>query len=201
MLDLNTVFDSNKEWAAKINAEDPEFFETLAKLQTPEYLWIGCSDSRVPANEIMGVKPGEVFVHRNIANMVIHTDFNCLSVIQYAIDVLKIKHIVICGHYDCGGVNAAMDGCSHGLIDNWLRHIKDIHRIYKDEIDAIDSDYEKRKRLCELNIIEQVRNICDTTIVQDAWNRNQELFVHGWVYSLTDGILNDLDVSRSSLAD
>ena len=199
MLYLERVFESNKKWAEKVNEEDPLFFETLAKLQNPEYLWIGCSDSRVPANEIMGVKPGEVFVHRNIANMVIHTDLNCLSVIQYAIDVLKIKHIIVCGHYDCGGVNAAMDRCSHGLIDNWLRHIKDIYRIHEQELSNLKSVKERNNRLCELNIIEQVRNICDTTIVQDAWDRGQELYIHGWVYYLKDGVLKDLNVSRSSI--
>ncbi len=196
---LKSIFDNNREWADKISKEQPDFFDQLSKQQNPEYLWIGCSDSRVPANEIINLPPGEVFVHRNIANVVVHTDLNCLSVIQYAVEVLKVKHIIVCGHYDCGGVTAAMEKKQHGLIDNWLRHIRDVYRFHAKELDGIE-DFEKRKdRLCELNVVEQVENICNTTIVKNAWQSNQLLSVHGWIFHLKDGLLQDLDVTTSSL--
>ncbi len=191
---LNKIFDNNKKWAEKIKKTDPEFFSKLSKQQNPEYLWIGCSDSRVPASEIVGMMPGEIFVHRNIANVVVHTDLNCLSVIQYAVDVLKVKHIIICGHYGCGGIKASLDNQEHGLIDNWLRNIKDIYRYHQEKIDALEDENEKVNLLCELNVIEQAANICHTTIVQSAWKSGQELAVHGWIYSIEDGILKDLNV-------
>ncbi|MCK4994942.1 MAG: carbonate dehydratase [Candidatus Omnitrophica bacterium] len=191
---LNKIFDNNKKWAEKIKKTDPEFFSKLSKQQNPEYLWIGCSDSRVPASEIVGMMPGEIFVHRNIANVVVHTDLNCLSVIQYAVDVLKVKHIIICGHYGCGGIKASLDNQEHGLIDNWLRNIKDIYRYHQGKIDALEDENEKVNLLCELNVIEQAANICHTTIVQSAWKSGQELAVHGWIYSIEDGILKDLNV-------
>ena len=171
----------------------------LSRQQNPEYLWIGCSDSRVPATELVDLLPGEMFVHRNIANLVVHTDLNCLSVIQYAVEVLKVKHIIVCGHYGCGGVRAALENQDHGLIDNWLRHIKDVYRCHQDSVDAQQTQKEKLDLLCELNIVEQVANICHTTIVQNAWKSGQELTVHGWIYSIEDGILRDLNVCASSL--
>ena len=192
---LKTLLDRNREWAAQIKQSDPEFFTKLSKQQSPEYLWIGCSDSRVPANQIVGLMPGEVFVHRNIANIIVHTDLNCLSVIQFAVDVLKVKHIIVCGHYGCGGVKAAMDGREHGLIDNWLRHLKDIHRLYSQQIDAVQDEEARLDLLCELNVVEQVANVCHTTILQSAWKTGQEISVHGWIYSIKDGILKDLGVS------
>jgi carbonic anhydrase len=195
MKTLKTLFDSNREWAEKIQQEDPTFFERLSQQQKPEYLWIGCADSRVPANEIIDLPPGEVFVHRNIANVVVHTDLNCLSVIQYAVDVLKVRHIIVCGHYGCGGVAASMGTEEHGLIDNWLRHISDVYRFNRAELDAIDEIELRRDRLCELNVIEQVANVCNTTIVRNAWKRGQSLNVHGWIYRLEDGILRDMDVT------
>lgn len=196
---LKHLFDNNKNWANQISNSDPDFFAKLSRQQTPEYLWIGCSDSRVPANEIVNLLPGELFVHRNIANQVIHTDLNCLSVIQYAVDVLKVKHIIVCGHYDCGGIKAALDQNEHGLIDNWLRHIKDVYRYYQKKLDAIEDLREKTDLLCELNVIEQVANVCHTTIVQNAFKAGQELAVHGWIYRLSDGILKDLNVCVTSL--
>jgi carbonic anhydrase len=191
---LKNLFDRNKVWAANIKEVDPEFFTKLANQQRPDYLWIGCADSRVPANALLNIMPGEIFVHRNIANVVVHTDLNCLSVIQYAVDILKVRHIIVCGHYDCGGINAAMDNSEHGLIDNWLRHIKDVYRFHKKQIDALDNKTDKLDLLCELNVIEQVANVCHTTIVQNAWASGQELAVHGWIYRVSDGILKDLDV-------
>jgi len=191
---LKKLFDKNKEWAANVKKAEPDFFTKLSKQQKPEILWIGCADSRVPASEIVGMEPGTIFVHRNIANLVIHTDLNCLSVLQYAVDVLKVKHIIICGHYDCGGIKAAMENEEHGLIDNWLRHIKDIYRFYQEKVDALNSNKEKYDLMCELNVIEQVANVCHTTIVQNAWKSGQELAVHGWIYSIEDGILRDMDV-------
>jgi len=196
---LKNLFENNKKWASKIKESDPDLFDRISKQQNPEYLWIGCSDSRVPANEIVGLSSGELFVHRNIANMVIHTDMNCLSVIQYAVEALKVKHIILCGHYGCGGIKAAMDNSEHGFIDNWLRNIKDIYRYYQAKIDALQSEKEKFDLMCELNIFEQVANICHTTFVQNAWKTGQELAVHGWIYSLEDGILKDLNVSVSNL--
>jgi carbonic anhydrase len=191
---LKHLFEQNKKWAAEIKEQHPDFFLKLAKQQSPEYLWIGCSDSRVPANQIIGLLPGEIFVHRNIANLVVHTDLNCLSVIQYAVDVLKIKHIIVCGHYGCGGIKAAWENKEHGLIDNWLLNIKDIYRYHQETIDALSNEAEKISLLCELNVAEQVANVCHTTIVQNAWKNGQELAVHGWIYSIEDGILRDLDV-------
>lgn len=196
---LNHLFEQNREWADRIKAEDPHFFEKLSQQQAPEYLWIGCADSRVPANELMGLLPGDVFVHRNVANLVIHTDFNCLSVIQYAVDVLKVKHIIITGHYRCGGVIAAMGNDEHGLIDNWLRNIKDIYYKYREQIEEISDQHERQDYLCELNVLEQVANVCYTTIVQNAWKRGQALSVHGWIYSLRDGLLRDLGITVSAL--
>ncbi len=196
---LKNLLDKNKNWAEKVKTRDPEFFLNLSRQQHPQYLWIGCSDSRVPANEIVDMLPGEIFVHRNIANLVVHTDLNCLSVIQYAVEVLKVKHIIVCGHYGCGGILAAMDNKEHGLIDNWLRNISDIHRYYREHIEARKTEKEKADFLCELNVIEQVANVCHTTIVQNAWKSGQQLSVHGWIYSIEDGILKDLDVCTTSL--
>ncbi|MCV2402160.1 carbonate dehydratase [Marinomonas sp. C2222] len=195
---LDELFEKNREWAAKVTEEDPDFFSTLSKQQKPEYLWIGCSDSRVPANQIIDLLPGEVFVHRNIANVVVHTDLNCLSVIQFAVDVLKVKHIMVVGHYGCGGIKAAMGEESHGLIDNWLGHIKDVYRLHEHEIDGIEDSVERFDRMCELNVVEQVSNVCRSSIVQNAWRKEQELHVHGWCYRLDDGLIKDLDVSVSS---
>ena len=198
MKKLQYLFDSNLAWANEIKQKTPEFFSQLSKQQAPEYLWIGCSDSRVPANQIVRLPPGEVFVHRNIANLVVHSDLNCLSVIQFAVEVLKVKHIIVCGHYGCGGIKAALEKTEHGLIDNWLRHVKDVIRFNADKLDGL-GDEEKVDKLCELNIIEQVRNVCDTSIVKKAWRAGAELSVHGWVYSIENGILKDLDASVSSL--
>ncbi|KZN31531.1 carbonate dehydratase [Pseudoalteromonas luteoviolacea] len=188
---LAHLLDNNREWAKRTQARDPEFFKTLSMQQNPDYLWIGCSDSRVPANEIVDLMPGELFVHRNVANVVVHTDHNCLSVMQYAVEVLKVKHIMVVGHYGCGGVKAALDGAKFGLIDNWLRHVVDV----KEKHQAVLRDITELKQsdvLCELNVIEQVRNVCRTAIVQDAWNRGQALQIHGWVYGLADGLLHEL---------
>ncbi len=194
MPDLEHLFQNNRTWSNEIKRRDPEFFGKLAAQQSPEYLWIGCADSRVPANEIIGLLPGEVFVHRNVANIVIHTDFNCLSCIQFAVEMLQIKHIIVCGHYGCGGVKAAMQSSQLGLIDNWLRYIKDIYQKYQDVLEAIPEEPERLARLCELNVVEQVSNVCHTTIVQSAWDRGQTLAVHGWIYDLSDGLLQDLNV-------
>lgn len=191
---LDELFQNNRAWAERIKAEDPEFFEKLAHQQTPQFLWIGCADSRVPANEIMGLLPGEVFVHRNVANLVIHTDMNCLSVLQYAVEVLKVKHVLVTGHYGCGGVLAAIEDREFGLIDNWLRHIKDIYRMYETDFDNLPKE-KHLDTLCELNVAEQVANVCHTTIVQNAWKRGQPLSVHGFIYSVKDGILKDLGVN------
>lgn len=191
---LSDVFRNNLTWSERIKLEDPDFFEKLAKQQNPEFLWIGCADSRVPANEIMGLLPGEVFVHRNVANLVIHTDMNCLSVLQYAVDVLKVKHILVTGHYGCGGVQAALNNQEFGLIDNWLRHLKDIYRLYEKDFDGLN-DQERLDLLCEINVIEQVSNVCHTTIIQDAWKRGQKVSVHGLIFSIRDGILRDLGVN------
>ena len=196
MKSLDHLLKRNLEWANSVTKVDPDFFTNLSNQQNPEYLWIGCSDSRVPANQIIDLPPGEVFVHRNIANVVVHTDLNCLSVIQFAVEVLKVKHIIVCGHYGCGGIEAAMDGQQHGLIDNWLRHIEDVYRLHADELDALD-EKEKRDRLCELNVIEQVRNVRNTTMARKAWRRGQHLHVHGWIYHLEDGLLHDLDVTAT----
>jgi len=194
---LKHLFENNLEWAASIKEKDPNFFTQLSKQQSPEYLWIGCSDSRVPANQITNLQPGEVFVHRNIANIVVHTDLNCLSVIQYAVEVLKVKHIIVCGHYGCGGIKAALENHEHGLIDNWLRHIKDVIRFNKSKFDELTHE-NKLNLLCELNVKEQVKNICSTTIVQNAWKEGKKLSIHGWIYSIDNGILKDLDSSTTS---
>lgn len=184
-------------WATAIKEKEPEFFSRLSRQQAPEYLWIGCSDSRVPANQIVNLPPGEVFVHRNIANVVVHTDLNCLSVIQFAVEILKVKHIIVCGHYGCGGIKAALDNQEHGLIDNWLRHIKDVSRFNAEKLKGLKYD-KKLDTLCELNVIEQVTNICNTTIVQNAWKKGAEVSVHGWIYNIKNGILKDLDVCITS---
>lgn len=194
MKTLQNLFDNNKKWAEKIKESDPEFFAKLSRQQNPEYLWIGCSDSRVPSNQIVDMMPGEIFVHRNIANVVIHTDLNCLSVIQFAVEVLKVKHIIVCGHYGCGGIKAALGKKSYGLIDTWLRHIKDVYRYHQDRLDAITDENERLNLFCELNVIEQVANVTHTSIVQKAWKAGQELSVHGWIYSIEDGILKNLNV-------
>ena len=200
MKTLKHLFENNLAWAENIKEQDPDFFQNLAKVQTPEYLWIGCSDSRVPANQIVNLNPGEIFVHRNIANMVVHTDLNCLSVMQFAVDVLKVKHIIVCGHYGCGGVMAAMEDQDHGLIDHWLRNIRDVKRIHEDHLINL-SHHEQLDRLCELNVIEQVKNVCNTNIVKNAWENNRELSVHGWIYNIENGILKDLDTCISSLSE
>jgi carbonic anhydrase len=195
------LLDNNKKWVAEQTKKDPAFFENLAKGQSPEYLWIGCSDSRVPANEITGTRPGEMFVHRNIANMVVHTDMNLLSVLSYAVEVLKVKHIIVCGHYGCGGVLAAMGNKQFGLIDNWLRHIKDVYRIHQQELDAIQDEHLRGKRLVELNVIEQVSDLAKTSIIQNAWKREQPLHLHGWAYDIQDGIIKDLEVTLTGAED
>jgi carbonic anhydrase len=195
---LKHLFENNRSWAEKITAEDPSFFDKLAHLQNPEYLWIGCSDSRVPANQITGLAPGEVFVHRNVANVVVHTDLNCLSVMQFAVDVLKVKHIIVCGHYGCGGVRAALTGERLGLIDNWLRHIQDVRDQHAALLAPLDAEA-AANRLCELNVIEQVVNVARTTIVRDAWQRGQALAVHGWIYGLSNGRLHNLGISVDAL--
>jgi len=192
---LQKLFDSNRRWSEAQRADDPQFFGRLAAIQRPQYLWIGCSDSRVPANQITGLDPGEVFVHRNVANVVVHTDLNCLSVIQYAVDVLKVQHIIVCGHYGCGGVKSALDGDRLGLINNWLRHIEDVREKHRSLIAKQASEAARWDRLCELNVIEQVTQVCRTTIVQDAWARGQSLMVHGWIYGLDDGLLHDLGMT------
>lgn len=189
------LLENNKAWVTLQKYNDPEYFNELSKAQSPQYLWIGCSDSRVPANQITGTKSGEVFVHRNIANMVVHSDMNMLSVLSYAVEVLKVKHIIVCGHYGCGGVMAAMGGKQYGLIDNWLRHIKDVYRLHHKELDAIEDKDQRARRLVELNVIEQVHDLGKTSIVQNAWNNDQELQIHGWVYDLNDGLLKDLGVT------
>ncbi|OYY10609.1 MAG: carbonate dehydratase [Polynucleobacter sp. 24-46-87] len=195
---LDQLFSNNREWAEAMVAKDSNFFKRLVSQQAPEYLWIGCSDSRVPANEIVNLLPGELFVHRNVANVVVHTDLNCLSVIQFAIDLLKVKHILVVGHYGCSGVHTAMTDRRVGLADNWLRHVKDVHQKHERYLgDAIPSP-KRQDRLCELNVIEQVVNVCETTIVQDAWSRGQDLTVHGWAYRLETGLVNDLGMSISS---
>jgi carbonic anhydrase len=196
---LKALFEHNREWAKQVAAEDPNYFPNLAAQQKPEYLWIGCADSRVPANVITGLAPGEIFVHRNVANIVDHTDFNCLSVVQYAVEVLEVKHIIVCGHYGCGGVGAALSNKPLGLIDNWIRNIKDVHHRHLAEMSMIDNPERKLDRLCELNVTGQVANVCYTTIVQDAWARGQDLTIHGWIYGLSDGLLQDLSLCISAM--
>lgn len=190
---LKQLFDNNRAWAAQITTRDTEFFTKLSRQQAPEYLWIGCSDSRVPANQIVGLLPGELFVHRNVANLVVHTDLNCLSVMQFAVEVLQVKHIIVCGHYGCGGVNAALRGDRLGLIDNWLRHLQDVRQKHGVHLNMMSDESKRSDKLCELNVVEQVVNVCETTIVQDAWRRGQPLAVHGWIYAIHDGLLRDLN--------
>jgi carbonic anhydrase len=192
MKTLSHLFENNKVWADRIRQQDPKFFSNLAKQQSPTYLWIGCSDSRVPANQIVGLAPGELFVHRNIANLVVHTDLNCLSVMQFAVDILKVRHVIVCGHYGCSGVQAALRRDRLGLSDNWLRHLQDVRERHPE---STGTDSEACDRLCELNVIEQVTNVCHTSIARDAWERGQELTVHGWIYGLKDGLLRDLNVT------
>ncbi len=195
---LDKLFTNNRNWATEIEQQKPGFFQKLAKQQSPQYLWIGCSDSRVTANEIVGLLPGELFVHRNVANIVVHTDMNCLSVLQYAVEVLKVKHVIVCGHYGCGGVRAALEETSNGLIDNWLRNISDIAVRHRKQLNTISDIEKKADRLTELNIAEQVINVGSTTILQDAWKRGQDISIHGWIYGLSDGLLRNLDVSAIS---
>jgi carbonic anhydrase len=195
MSTLSHLFENNRIWAEEILARQPDFFQKLSLQQIPQYLWIGCSDSRVPANEIVNLLPGELFVHRNVANVVVHTDLNCLSVLQYAVEALKVKHVIVCGHYGCGGVKAAMNNSKLGLIDNWLRHIQDVMEKYEAELAPIADPHQRLDRLCELNVIEQAANVCQTTVVQSAWDRGQELTVHGWIYRIEDGLLHDLSFS------
>jgi carbonic anhydrase len=192
---LSHLFANNQAWAGRIRQQDPEFFPKLSRQQSPTYLWIGCSDSRVPANEIVGLAPGELFVHRNIANLVVHTDLNCLSVIQFAVDILKVRHIIVCGHYGCSGVGAALRRDRLGLSDNWLRHVQDVRQKHEKRLSSVNGDSETADRLCELNVIEQVANVCHTSITREAWERGQELAVHGWIYGLHDGLLRDLNVT------
>jgi carbonic anhydrase len=194
MPNLQSLLEKNAQWSKRIREETPDFFKQLSEQQKPEYLWIGCSDSRVPATEIVDLMPGEIFVHRNVANLVVHTDLNCLSVVQFAVEVLQVKHIIVCGHYGCGGVKAAMGNDQHGLVDNWLLHIKDTYQKNSDALSAIEDEHLRFKRLCELNVIEQAYNVCHTTIVQNAWRRGQELTVHGWIYGLEDGRIRDLGI-------
>jgi carbonic anhydrase len=198
---LAPLFKKNREWAEAIRTRDPNFFPTLSRQQAPDYLWIGCSDSRVPANEICGLLPGEIFVHRNVANIVVHSDLNCLSVMQYAVDVLRVKHIIIVGHYGCGGVRAAMENKKFGLIDNWLRHVQDVNSRYAEHLTCYRDDSERVDRLCELNVISQVINAAQTTVVQNAWERGQELAIHGWIYGLKDGLVRHLGIRVSSAHD
>ncbi len=192
------LLDNNRRWADGVKGQDPEYFDRLSRQQTPEYLWIGCSDSRIAANQIVDMEPGSIFVHRNIANVVVHTDLNCLSVIQFAVEVLKVKHIVVVGHYGCGGVQAALSSANNGLIDNWLEHIRDVYEDHKTAVDSAPSDKERVNRLCELNVIAQVANVAQTTIVRNAWRGGQDLTLHGWVYSLEDGLVRDLKVTRDA---
>ncbi len=195
MQTLSHLFGSNKAWAGRIRQLDPEFFLKLSRQQSPEYLWIGCSDSRVPANEIVDLLPGELFVHRNVANLVVHTDLNCLSVMQFAVDILKVRHIIVCGHYGCSGVMAVLRRQRLGLSDNWLRHVEDVRQKYENRLANHGDDTAAGNRLCELNVIEQAVNVCQTTIARDAWERGQELTVHGWIYGLQDGLLRDLNMT------
>lgn len=198
MRTLKTLFENNRAWAEAMKSQQADFFQRLSQQQLPEYLWIGCSDSRLPPNEILGLMPGELFVHRNVANVVIHTDFNCLSVMEYAIEVLKVKHVIICGHHGCGGVQAALRNLELGLIDNWLRHVRDVHDKHEAALKVVAEESRRWDKLCELNVIEQVHNVCNTTIVQRAWKNGQQLSIHGWVYSLNDGLLRDLNVCTTS---
>lgn len=201
MKSLAKLFENNRLWAEQVTAAQPEFFRQLVAQQSPEYLWIGCSDSRVPANEIVGLMPGELFVHRNVANVVVHTDLNCLSVLQYAVDVLRVKHVIVCGHYGCGGVRAALDDAKLGLSVNWIRHVQDVRDEYRALLKAAGDDARRMGRLCELNVVEQALHVCETTVVRDAWERGQSLAIHSWIYSLEDGRLRDLTFTASAPAD
>ena len=192
------LFERNRKWAAGVRAADPEFFSALARQQSPQYLWIGCSDSRVPANQITGLAPGEVFVHRNVANLVVHTDLNCLSVLQFAVDLLRVRHVIVCGHYGSSGVHAALTGQKVGLADNWLRHVQDVRESHAAELEAIREPAARERRLCELNVMTQVRHVCEATVVQDAWAAGRPLAVHGWIYGLDDGLLRDLGCTRET---
>jgi carbonic anhydrase len=192
MTSLQHLIDSNRRWAESVRQNDPTFFDRLSNQQRPKYLWIGCSDSRVPANQITGLAPGEVFVHRNVANVVVHADLNCLSVIQFAVDLLRVEHIIVCGHYGCSGVQATLDGARVGLADNWLRHVNDVAHKHRELIEAARDPQQRSRRLCELNVVEQVVNVCQTTVVRDAWDRGQPLRVHGWLYDVQDGLLRNL---------
>jgi len=196
MTDIDDLFKRNRAWAKDMQAADPAFFSSLANQQSPEFLWIGCSDSRVPANQITGLAPGEVFVHRNVANLVVHTDLNCLSVLQLAVDLLRVRHVIVCGHYGCSGAHAALHGHKVGLADNWLRHVQDVSENHAAELDAIGDLVARERRLCELNVVEQVRHVCEATVVQDAWAAGRPLTVHGWIYGLDDGLLRDLGCTR-----
>ncbi|QEW05269.1 carbonate dehydratase [Nitrincola iocasae] len=198
MKKLSPLFDKNKIWSERIRNESPDFFPTLAAQQAPEYLWIGCSDSRVPANEIVDLLPGELFVHRNVSNLVVHTDMNCLSVLQYAVQVLKVKHVMVVGHYGCGGVKAALDARSNGLIDNWLGHIRDVYHKHRQLVGEWQANDVQFDRLCELNVIEQAENVCNTTVMREAWSRGQDVTVHGWIYGLQNGLLTDLNFCVSA---
>jgi carbonic anhydrase len=200
MQNFDNLLERNRAWSEALRAEDPEFFQRLSSQQAPKYLWIGCSDSRVPANQIIDMAPGEVFVHRNVANLVVHTDLNCLSTIQFAVDVLKVEHILVVGHYGCGGVQAVLDERRLGLVDNWLRHVDDVKHKHAEALARLDDPQQRHARLCELNVIEQAVNVCHTTVVQDAWERGQPLHVHGWIYSLNDGRVRDLGLHVSARA-
>ena len=197
---LSHLFSNNRKWAASMTRDNPDFFTKLAKQQAPQYLWIGCSDSRVPANQIVGLLPGEMFVHRNVANVVVHTDLNCLATMQFAVDVLRVQHVIVCGHYGCGGVLAALREDKLGLVDNWLRHVYDVRMKYLAELDRLPSEVERHRRLSELNVLEQVINVSQTTVVRDAWRRGQSVAVHGWIYDIADGLLRDLDLTLSNEA-
>ena len=198
---MESLFANNRKWVEEMCGADPDFFRKLAGQQAPQYLWIGCSDSRVPSTQISGLLPGEMFVHRNVANLVVHTDLNCLSVLQYAVDVLKVKHIIVCGHYNCGGIKAALTNKDFGLVDNWLRHVQDLAHQHRTELATVKTDEERCNLLCELNVRQQVANVCHTTFVQDAWKRGQDLSVHGLIYSIQDGLLRDLGVHHKGLVD
>ncbi len=201
MRSLPRLFENNRAWSERIHRSDPGFFQGLSQQQSPEYLWIGCADSRVPANQIVGLPPGELFVHRNVANVVVHTDLNCLSVIQFAVEVLKVRHVMVVGHYGCSGVRAALGRDRLGLVENWLRHVQDVRNKYPDVISALAEASAQVDRLCELNVIEQVANVCETSILRDAWERGQDVSVHGWIYGIADGLLRDLDMTVSAVAE
>ncbi len=201
MRTLSHLFANNRAWAAGMTRQDPGFFQRLSRQQAPDYLWIGCSDSRVPANQIVDLPPGELFVQRNVSNVVVHTDLNCLSTLQYAVEVLRVRHVIVCGHYGCGGVLAALRDERLGLIDNWLRHVQDVARRHRSQLDALETEAARHDRLCELNVVEQVVHVAETTIVRDAWARGQELTIHGWIYGVGDGLLRDLGICITAEAD